>query len=254
MNVPWIRGARAAFVFLTRIPVGGFPYTKDDFRWAGAYFPFVGAVLGAIAGIVMIALLPAGAMAAAICCVALSMMLTGAFHEDGLADTADALGGAYDREKLFVILKDSRVGSFGAAALFVVLALRVALLARLESEALIACVLSACIARTPPVWMMAALPYVTNDEHSKSRHLTRGGARQAWVATILTSAVIAIAMTWGGLSVTRVVVMLVALAVAAAICTWRFVVRAGGITGDFLGATEQVGECVVLLALAMTAA
>ncbi|AKF08802.1 adenosylcobinamide-GDP ribazoletransferase [Sandaracinus amylolyticus] len=252
MTVPWIRGARAAFVFLTRIPVGGFPYTKDDFRWAGAYFPLVGAVLGAIAGVVMLALLPAGAMAAAICCVALSMMLTGAFHEDGLADTADALGGAYDREKLFVILKDSRVGSFGAAALFVVLALRVALLARLEHEALLACVLSACIARTPPVWMMAALPYVTNDEHSKSRHLTRGGPRQAWVATFLTAIVIASAMACG-LSAVRVAVVLVALAVAAAICTWRFIVRAGGITGDFLGATEQVGECVVLLALAMTA-
>lgn len=253
MRPAWLRGARAAFVFLTRIPVGGFPYSKDEFRWAGAYFPLVGAVLGALAGAAMIALLPAGATAAAICAVALSMMLTGAFHEDGLADTADAMGGAFDRDKLFVILKDSRVGSFGAAALFVVLALRVALLARLESEALLACVLAGALARTPPVWMMAALPYVTNDEQSKSRHLTRGGARQAWVATVIAAGVVAMAMTWGGLSAERVIAIVIALAVAAAICTWRFLVRAGGITGDFLGATEQVGECVVLLVLAMTA-
>ncbi|GAB4198490.1 MAG: adenosylcobinamide-GDP ribazoletransferase [Sandaracinaceae bacterium] len=253
MTAPWIRGARAAFVFLTRIPVGGFPYSNDDFRWANAYFPFVGAVLGAFAGLAMMAFASAGAPAAATVSVALSMMLTGAFHEDGLADTADALGGAFDREKLFAILKDSRVGSFGAAALFCALALRVALLARLEHEALLACVLAGSLARTPPVWMIATIPYITSDAESRSRQLTRGGKQQAAWATIMAAGVAAGALVLGDLGWQRLVATAVALAVSATFCAWRFVVRAGGITGDFLGATEQIGECVVLLVLAMTA-
>lgn len=253
MRAPWVRGVRAAFVFLTRIPVGGFPYSSDEFRWAGAYFPLIGAVLGAVCGLAMIALAPAGATAAAICAVALSMMLTGAFHEDGLADTADALGGAFDREKLFAILKDSRVGTFGAAALFCALGLRVALLARLHDEALTAWVLAGSLARTPPVWMIATIPYVTSDAESRSRQLTRGGPRQALVATVIAAFVAALAMLAFEVAWTRVLAIALALAVAAAICTWRFLARAGGITGDFLGATEQVGECVVLLVLAITA-
>lgn len=254
MRAPWLRGVRAAFVFLTRIPMGGFPYSSDDMRWAAAYFPLVGAVLGLLGGIVMMALASAGATPAAIVCVGVSMMLTGAFHEDGLADTADALGGAFDREKLFAILKDSRIGSFGGAALFVVLALRVALLAELADEALLACVLAGSLARTPPVWMVAALPYVTQDAHSRSRQIARSGARQAWVATAIAACVLAIAIGSGALGAMRALALVLCLAAAAVVCTWRFVVRAGGITGDFLGATEQVGECVVLLVLAMGAA
>ncbi|MCU0683088.1 MAG: adenosylcobinamide-GDP ribazoletransferase [Polyangiaceae bacterium] len=245
---PPLRGLRAAFVFLTRIPVGGFPYRPDDFRWAAAYFPVVGACVGALAGGVAVLMRPAGPWPAALLALGASMLLTGAFHEDGLADTADALGGAFDREKLFAILKDSRVGSFGAAALFVVLALRAALLARLIDDAVLACVLAGALARTPPVIMMAALPYVTNDAASRSRQLTRGGARPAIGALGFATLVLAAAWSWG-VSPARLGALVVALAALSALCVWRFVVRAGGLTGDFLGATEQLGECVVGLVL-----
>jgi adenosylcobinamide-GDP ribazoletransferase len=252
VKLPWARGVRAAFVFLTRIPVGGFPYSRDEFRRAGAYFPLVGAVIGVVAGLAQALLAPAGALPAALVAVGLSMLLTGAFHEDGLADTADAMGGAFDREKLFIILKDSRVGSFGAAALFVVLALRVALLAELGADPVLAWVLAGALARTPPVWMMAALPYVTDDAQSRSRHLTRAGWVQAALATCIAALVVAWALAGPGLSPLQALGIVGALVLAAAFCTWRFLVRAGGITGDFLGATEQVGECVVLLVLAAT--
>src|SRR5262245_5739617 len=112
---PPIRGVRAAFVFLTRIPVGGFPYRADDWKWAAAHAPLVGMVVGALTDVVDRLLAPAGETAAAVLAVGFSMLLTGAFHEDGLADTSDALGGSHDRAKVFAILKDNRIGTFGGA-------------------------------------------------------------------------------------------------------------------------------------------
>ena len=126
-----LRGLRAAFVFLTRVPVGGFPYTDDEWRWAAAHFPLVGALLGVVVGAVDHVLLPLGELAAALGAIGASLFLAGALHEDGLADTSDALGGAFDRDKILAILKDSRVGTFGACALVLSIVGRAALLARL---------------------------------------------------------------------------------------------------------------------------
>ena len=184
---PIISACRAAFFFLTRIPVGGFPYTPEAWRWSSGWFPFVGLVIGTAMAAVWLAVAGAGVLPAAALVTAVGMLLTGAFHEDGLADTADALGGVVDREKVFEILKDSRIGAFGAACLFITLLLRISLLARLGElapatvPALI--ILSQCLARTPPVWLMATIPYVTMDETSKSKLVTRAGYGQAWLAT-----------------------------------------------------------------------
>lgn len=253
MKAPaWIRGMRAAVVFLTRVPVGGFPYSRDDWRWSSAHFPMVGMLLGIVLALPAGALVPrAGAWVTAALVVAGAMLLTGAFHEDGLADTADALGGAYDREKLFVILKDSRVGSFGAAALGIVLLLRVCLLARLEVTAT-ALIVSQCLARTPPIWLMAALPYVSHDAAAKSRTVARGGLVQASVASAWAALAMGCAIARGTLGLGQAWWCITAMVLSAVICGWRFSVRAGGITGDFLGATEQVCECAVLLAMVCT--
>lgn len=248
--MPFFRGMRASLVFLTRIPVGGFPYTRADWQWSSAHFPFAGLIVGAVMALTWVLVAPAGPWVAACVVVAAGMLTTGAFHEDGLADTADALGGAYDRERLFVILKDSRIGSFGAAALGIVLLLRVALLARLSSVAVPAIVVSQCVARMPPIWLMTALPYVTLDEHAKSRTVARASAAQALVATTWALLAIAFGVRFG-LSLGAVAAAVLAMLVATIVCGARFRVRAGGITGDFLGATEQVCECVFLLALAI---
>ena len=113
----------------------------------------------------------------------MSILLTGAFHEDGLADTADALGGAYDREKVFVILKDFRIGAFGALALVISIAFRLVLLAGLGSAAPAALVLAHCLARVGPVWLMVALPYVSG-EGARNRQVARAGTSQAVMATV----------------------------------------------------------------------
>jgi adenosylcobinamide-GDP ribazoletransferase len=237
-----LRAALAALAFLTRVPAPGQPFRAAELAWSTAWFPAVGAGLGWIYAQVFAHTAPAlGAVVAAILVVAAALLLTGAFHEDGLADTADALGGAYERGKLFEILKDSRIGTFGAAALFVALALRVALLVRLGPAAPAALITVECLSRLAPVGLMIALPYVTADGVAKSRQVARAGAGQTLLAAALTAAVLL------PRHAIEDVAILAGVAVAATtLCGWRFHVRAGGLTGDFLGATQQVC-CVALL-------
>ncbi|MEM9381746.1 MAG: adenosylcobinamide-GDP ribazoletransferase [Planctomycetota bacterium] len=259
---PPVRGVRAAFVSLSRLPLGGFPYRDEDFAWAPAYAPLVGAIVGAAGGAAFALTAGAGPLVAALVALGATMLVTGGYHEDGLADTADALGGAiFDRARLLEILKDSRIGTYGALALVVSVGMRVALVAELaERRALgptlawsgaAALLLSHVLARVPPVWLMATMPYVTDEEHARSRPLARAAIPQALVATLLGVLAVVAAIVLAPSSAYGIAAAFAALSVAAAVCAWRFHVRAGGVTGDFLGATEQVGECAVLLALAL---
>jgi adenosylcobinamide-GDP ribazoletransferase len=243
------RATRAAFVFLTRIPVGGFPYTDAEWRWAPAFFPLVGLTLGAALGEIDHVLQPLGALAAALATLAVSMFVTGAFHEDGLADTSDALGGAFDRDKILVILKDSRIGAFGAAALFVSIVGRAVLLARLGAAAPFALAIVGMSARAAPVWQIAALPYVSTAA-SRSRGVTRAGSTQAIVATGWALAGAAAVVLTGRFTLTRAVAMAGAMAVVVIVSGIRYARRLGGFTGDFLGATEQLCELAGYAALA----
>ncbi|MDE2806329.1 MAG: adenosylcobinamide-GDP ribazoletransferase [Gemmatimonadota bacterium] len=244
-----LRGARAAFVFMTRVPVGGFPYSAQEWRWASAWLPLVGLVLGIVCAGVWWLAAPMGPWVAAITVLVASILLTGAFHEDGLADTADALGGAHDRAKIFVILKDSRVGAFGALALIVSIAFRLVLLAQLTGAAPSALLLAHCLARVGPVWLMVAMPYV-GDAAAKSRQITRAGPAQGVLATATGVAVaMGVALAGGAIDSTAALAAFAAMALATAFCGWRFRARAGGLTGDFLGAAEQVNEIVILFTI-----
>lgn len=252
MNAPpWLRGGRAAAIFLTRVPLGGFPFSRDDWRWSSAYFPFVGLVLGGAQAVVFVCCIGAGPHVAATVAVIASLLLTGAFHEDGLADTADALGGGYTRERVFEILKDSRVGSFGASALVVVLLLRVLLLARLDGLAPWALIATQGASRVPPIWLMTVMPYVSGDAEAKSKLVARAGPAQAAVATFFGAVAVAVAAFALRLSFRDVATLTFVSLLISGICGWRFRARLGGITGDFLGATQQVGECALLLTLAL---
>jgi adenosylcobinamide-GDP ribazoletransferase len=248
---PFVRGVRACVFFLTRVPVGGYPYSDDDWRWSTAYFPLIGAALGlAYAGVWKV-FIPAGALVAATLVVGAGLLFTGCFHEDGLADTADALGGGMNKQHILEILKDSRIGAFGAAALCSVLLLRVALLAQLGAATPWALIVSQSVARLPPIALMVALPYVTNDEAAKSKQVTRARWEQLVVASVI-SALVAASMVWSGLSYFGMLRGLCFTAFSAAVLGLRFRAKVGGITGDFLGATEQVSECCLLLGFAFS--
>lgn len=243
----FLRSARAAFVFLTRIPVGGFPYSREEWRWASGWFPFVGLAIGALCAAIWALASPLGPWVAGMTALVASILLTGAFHEDGLADTADALGGAYDRETIFKILKDSRVGAFGALALVISIAFRLVLLAAIGPVAPAALVLAHCLARVGPVWLMAALPYVSAEE-AKNRRIARAGVAQAVMAGMIGVGGGAL-VSAGAVGVTGALAAGGAMAAATVLCGWRFRARTDGVTGDFLGAAEQVNEIVILLAV-----
>jgi adenosylcobinamide-GDP ribazoletransferase len=236
-------------VFLTRVPVGGFPYAPDEWRWASAFFPVVGAAVGSAAGLAFRALLPLGASAAAYLALGASLLLTGAFHEDGLADTSDALGGSSDRAKVFAILKDSRIGTFGGCALIVSIAGRASLLAHAGTKAAWALVFVGALARAAPVWQMVSLPYATPDG-SKSLALTRAGLAQALVASAWALGIGGALAAGRLVDPRRTASAIAATALVTIVTGLRFRARAGGVTGDFLGATEQLCELAGLAAIA----
>ncbi|HYX89996.1 MAG TPA: adenosylcobinamide-GDP ribazoletransferase, partial [Myxococcaceae bacterium] len=175
------------------------------------------------------------------------LLLTGALHEDGLADTADALGGAHTREKLHQILKDSRIGTFGAAALGISLLLRASLLVQLGPDAESALIVTQCLSRLAPVWLMSALPYVSSA--SKSRSVVNGSVPQALFGSLWGIGVLFPLVARGVISPDGAAWLIVSCAGGAILCGWRFARRAGGITGDFLGATQQVTETIGLVAM-----
>lgn len=245
------RGLRAAFALGTRLPVGGFPYRREDWAWALGHMPLVGFVLGATLALVDRTLLPLGRLPAAILTLAVSLVATGALHEDGLADTSDALGGAATRDRVLVILKDSRIGTYGAAALLVSIGARATLLAELGPAAWWALPLSYAGARIGPVWLVYALPYVTDPERAKNRDVASANLLQALVATMwfVAFAIVAIRVA-DSVSAVRLLVLGVLLATVTAASGYQYRRRAGGVTGDFLGATEQIGEIAALAVLA----
>jgi adenosylcobinamide-GDP ribazoletransferase len=244
-SLPTWGGLRAAVAFLTRVPVGSRALDARDFRRAPALFPVVGGGIGLFACVVYSLATPLSAFAAAVLTVAFTTYWTGAFHEDGLADTADALGGAVSRERSFEILKDSRIGSFGAAALVLSLLARVALLSELRAPALLALVSCHCLARLCPLWLMTHLPHAL-PEGAKSKDLLSPERSSAYVGFGLAVVIVAAAWWFDPVSLLR---LAGALGAVSFVALWFYRLgtrRLGGHTGDLLGASEQVAEVGIL--------
>ena len=237
---------RRAWAFLTRLPGGAHPGDDREPGRSVPWFPVVGAVVGALSGTVYWALHgPLGAPLAAVLAVAAGAVATGCFHEDGLADTADALGGM-TRQRRLAIMKDSRVGAFGVLALVLSTLVRVFAVSSLAAtDGLIALVVAHMLGRTMAVGMMGAAPKAAGAGlgHSYAAHLPR-----AWTA----AAVVVTSATAAGLGLPGAVSLAAAAsgAVLVGLVAWR---AFGGITGDVLGATEQVAEMDVLLSAASLA-
>jgi adenosylcobinamide-GDP ribazoletransferase len=171
---------------------------------------------------------------------------TGAFHEDGLADTADGLGGGQTLEERLEIMKDSRLGTYGALALGVIVAARIAALAQLPAvPGAIAFVAAHGLARAAAVFGMASLPYVADPAVSKLRAVARDV--RPYEATIgLAIALVPLAwLPWRSALCGLVVGTLAAL--WPALAARRLI---GGHTGDVLGAIEQAFETAFLVGVA----
>ena len=235
-----------AIQFLTRLRVPQMhSFQPDWIHHSVSYFPAVGMLVGAIAAGVMLAASTVWpSPIAAILAVGMGILITGALHEDGLADTADGLAGGHTREQRLAIMKDSRIGTFGAAVLIISLALKAACLAVfVPGDAALALLAAHAGARVVPVVIAYLTAYAGDSTGAKVAPLlpTRRRMTLAIVLGLLPFALLplvpaAMALLMGALAATFVA---------------RAAVRAiGGYTGDVLGAAEQVFEVGVLLILA----
>ncbi|SEK60890.1 cobalamin-5'-phosphate synthase [Roseateles sp. YR242] len=245
-----------ALQFFTRVPIPRWVgFQPEWLQQSARYFPLVGAVVGAWSACVLwAALLVFPATVAVVLAMAASVWLTGGFHEDGLADTCDGLGGAVSRERALEIMKDSRLGSYGALGLVFVLGLKAAALLGLADAdatlALVAIVWSHLASRAAPVWLMHALPYAGDAAHAKAKPLATqisGGGLVVALGSVLVASVV-----WAWLLPDDIPLLLGALLTCAGLTFYMQSMldrRLGGYTGDNLGATQQVVEVGALLAI-----
>jgi len=247
---PAVRGMRAAFAFASRLPVGGFPYAERDWHWAAAHLPLVGIVVGGLCAATfwLAGWLGLGQELAAALALLASVTLTGAFHEDGLADSADGLGGAHGGKSALEIMKDSRIGTYGAVALGLSLLIRFAAIGELARAGWFALIYVHCAARVGPVWLLASEPHLAA-EGAKVRSLLSTERRHVVVAIAWGLACAAVGVGSGLASWRVALAVPLALALATALCARYFRRTVGGINGDLLGATEQVCEIVGWIAL-----
>jgi adenosylcobinamide-GDP ribazoletransferase len=236
---------RIALGLLTRLPVAlGTPWADGAVARAAWAFALVGAGLGVTAALVQAIGLWAGLppVLAAVVTVGAMILVTGALHEDGLADTADALGMARERARALEIMRDSRIGTFGALALGLVTAIRVIAIAALAPSSLVpALVGAAALSRLAMVWLLAALPAARAD--GLSARAGRPGTAAVLLATALGVTITALAA--GALAATA---QLITAALLTALLGGWFRRRLGGHTGDTLGATQQLVEAALLTA------
>ncbi|MGF1737110.1 adenosylcobinamide-GDP ribazoletransferase [Photobacterium satsumensis] len=244
-----------ALAFFTRIPVpADTPYSPELLNKANRYFALVGLVVGlASAAIFWLAQLVLPASVSVIIAMAASLLLTGAFHEDGLADVFDGFGGGWQPEQKLEIMKDSRLGTYGAAALFVVLAIKWSSLTALAeiSPSLTALALFSLhgLSRAAAASLIFSYPYVRLDEQSKVKPLANQQSQQDLWVLIITSFFILLL-----LPLPMALLLTTALLLVRYACGRWFTHQLGGYTGDCLGACQQLAEVTgYLIILAMVA-
>jgi adenosylcobinamide-GDP ribazoletransferase len=181
--------------------------------------------------------------------MAATLWLTGAFHEDGFADTCDGLGGAVSRERALEIMKDSRIGAYGAIGIATMLGLKAVTLVTLPLAAAVpALVLGHSASRAAATALMGLLPYAGDAAHAKAKPLAQQVGKAELVGAALWVGLLCAGL-WavGSIAAPVLAAALASAAVAAAVCARWLRRRLGGFTGDTLGATQQICELALLL-------
>ncbi len=241
-----------ALGFFTRIPVPNFAdFKESDLNHSVKYFPLIGIIIGLVANISFyIASQVFPQTIAVLISMAATIYITGAFHEDGLADSADGLGGGWEREQILTIMQDSRLGTYGAIALFFALMTKYQLLVAMHVDmVLLGLICGHALSRLSAVWLMRALPYVKFSGKSKPL-ATAVSTFDLWVANIfgLLPLILFIWLmliaTFGYWKFVGLYVLLVFLAVGTTWWWWHSMLKRklGGYTGDTLGSMQQITE------------
>ncbi len=248
----WWRDTSIAGSFLTRLPFPGQPGAgrKGALAAAARAFPVVGLIVGAACAVALLAAAGLGLspLAAGLLALALAALITGALHEDGLADVADGFGAGDTPAAKIKIMRDSRIGAFGVLAVVLSVALRAAVLGgfAVPEVAASALVAAACLSRG---LLPAAMHFVA--PASKTGLAAKAGRpdQESWVTAAALGGLLAFLFLGpaGGL------LAVVFGAAAAALVAWLAWSEIGGVTGDVLGAQQQAAEIAVLIAAAAIA-
>ncbi len=245
---------RLAVSFLTRIPIG--PDGGSDLPAAFWAFPLVGAAIGLSGGVVCVLAVLAGLplMGAVILALMAMAWLTGALHEDGLADTADGFGGGGDRDAKLAIMRDSRIGTYGVLTLILVIGLKITLVTHIGARTgnlagvIAALAAAAAISRAAMLILPAFLRPARADGLGRS-------VADAEPARLVAPVAVAVAVSgaalwrygwspfWGSIILGGMTTFGVTVLAARQI---------GGYTGDTLGAAQQISETAILAVLAAT--
>ena len=248
-----------AIQFLTRLSVPPFKhYNPQWLHQSSRHFPAVGLLVGLLcAGVFWLSSLLFTPLVAAVLSTAFGIKLTGAFHEDGLADSCDGLGGGLTRERTLTIMKDSRLGTYGVLGLVSALLLKISLLTSMPIPmAVIALIIGHTASRLLCISLLSLLPYGGEIEHAKAKPMAQqltpiqGLYSSGWLilAIILVALIFPNTMQQIGLAQWLLAMILALIATDYMRRLLRR--RLDGYTGDGLGATQQLSEIAIYIGLA----
>jgi adenosylcobinamide-GDP ribazoletransferase len=227
-----------ALGFFSRIPMPGWVnYSPEQLNRSSRYFTLIGWLLGGLVALVFWLadwLFPT--TISLWIAMAFSLLLTGAFHEDGLADSADGFGGGFTRDKKLSIMKDSRIGTYGAAALIMALLGKYLLLIE-STEILLSIIIAYPLSRMLAASLIFDMPYVADTDSSKSKPLANNQSTTDLLILLLTGLPIFLLLPWQTAATLILALVLIRNAVK-----YYFNQQIGGYTGDCLGAAQQISE------------
>ena len=236
-----------AIGFLTRIPIPKkTDFSEQKLNHASRYFPTVGWLIGIFsAGLYLSFEIVFPQTIAVIFSLLITILLTGAFHEDGLVDTADGLGGGWSKDQKLKIMKDSRIGTYGAVALWFSLSLKFIFLTEIDNT-FVSLLIAHPLSRSTATGFLYFLKYVRSDETNKVKPLAQKQnnidffvSQATGIATLL-------------LILSHALLLFSILIVFSIIWGWWLKKQLGGFTGDTLGATQQFSEILIYIVLIVT--
>lgn len=237
----WVEELLVAFQFLTRLPIARIPYQPNSLSRSAKFFPLVGLVVGLGASALHHVLTPhLNRALVALLILTFLVLITGGLHEDGLADTADAFGGGWNREQVLTILRDSRIGSFGALALVISVLARFVLLWILPVSRFTALVVAAHVLCRWTALPLGCFLLPAREREGQGARITQKISTASLISgTLLSLAIVLYLMRkefW--------IPVLVAI-VTTALSGLYYFRRIGGMTGDGFGATNQLTEIAI---------
>lgn len=234
-----------ALMFYTRIPVKwDIQYSSENLNKATRYFPLMGVIVGGIGALVFWAssfLFPT--IIAAILSTAATIFVTGSFHEDGFADFCDGFGGGLTPEKIITIMKDSRIGTYGAVGLLLLLLTKISSINAVEIQNIpLLIIVAHALSRIFPVLVIFTSSYVRDDVTSKIKPIGKKGSITDLISAIIFGTGVLFLFPW------LFTVIVIPILLLFTFVFRRYIVKKiGGYTGDCLGALQQICEVSIYL-------